>query len=52
MLNEVKGLYLAALNSKVNEIKGKIPNSTSLASTTALTAVKNKVPNFSNLAKK
>ena len=43
---------MAALKAKINEVKGKIPNITNLASTTALTAVKNKIPNVSNLVKK
>ena len=43
----------AALNSKINGVKGKIPNVTNLSTTTtALTAVKNKKPNVSNLVKK
>ena len=33
----------AALNAKINEVKGEIPNITKLASTTALTAVENKI---------
>ena len=36
----------------MNEVKGKIPNITNLATTTALTAVENKIPNVSNLVKK
>ena len=42
----------AALNTKINEVKGKIPNITNLASATVLTAVENKIPNVSNLDKK
>ena len=42
----------AALNATINEAKGKIPNFTNLATTTALTAVENKVPNVRNLVKK
>ena len=41
-----------ALNTKINEVKGKIPNITNLASTTAVTAVENKIPNVSNVVKK
>ena len=42
-----------ALNAKINEVKGEIPNITNLATaTTALTAVENKIPNVSNLVKK
>ena len=39
------------LNAKINEVKGKIPNITNLA-TSALTAVENKIPSISNLVKK
>ena len=35
----------AALNAKINEVKGKIPNIANLASITALTAFENKTPN-------
>ena len=41
-----------ALNAKTNEVKNKVPKITSLAITTALTAVKNKILNVSNLVKK
>ena len=34
----------AALNSKINEIKNKIPNNTNLATATVLSAVENKIP--------
>ena len=37
------------LNAKINEVKGKIPNITNLATNTALTAVENKIPNVSKL---
>ena len=36
----------------MNEVKGKIPNITNLATTSSLTAVGNKIPSFSNLVKK
>ena len=59
---KLKGKYLvlltylattAALNSKINEIKGKMTNITNLATATAaLTDVGNKIPNVSNLVKK
>ena len=39
-------------NSKVSEIKTKIPSITSLATTSALTAVENKISSVSNLVKK
>ena len=39
-------------NTKVSEIEGKILSITSLATTSALTAVENKTPNVSNLLKK
>ena len=45
--------YTAALNTKINEVKNKIPSITNLATTTtALTAVENKIPNVSDLVKK
>ena len=37
---------------KINEVKGKIPSITNLATATALTDVENKIPNVSNLVKK
>ena len=43
---------IAALNTKINELTGKIPGITNLASTTALTAVENKIPDISNLVKR
>ena len=45
-------LQLAALNAKINEVKGKIPNATNLASPTALTVVENELPKVSKLVKK
>ena len=39
-------------NTKVSEIKYKIPSISDLATTSALTAVENKTPNVSNLVKK
>ena len=36
----------------MNEVKGKIPNITDLASTTAFTVVESKIPYVSNLVKK
>ena len=39
----------AVLNTKINEVKGKIPSTTNLATaTTAFTSVENKMPNVSN----
>ena len=35
----------AALNAKINEVKGKAPNIANLPSITALTAFENKTPN-------
>ena len=40
------------LNANINEIKGKIPNITGLATSSALTAVENKIPNVSSLVTK
>ena len=40
------------LNAKINEVKNKIPNITSLATTTDLTAVQNKIPNVTTFVKK
>ena len=34
----------AALNSKINEVKNKIPNNTNLATATVPSAVENKIP--------
>ena len=39
-------------NSKISEIKGKIPSITCLATNSALTAVENKIPDVSSLIKK
>ena len=41
-----------ALNTKILEVKIKIPNITNLANTAAPTAVENKTPNVVNLVKK
>ena len=41
-----------ALNAKINEVKGELPNITNLATTSALTVVENKMPSVSNLVKK
>ena len=40
------------VNSKINEVKGKIPNITPLATTSSRTDVENKVAGVSNLVKK
>ena len=40
------------LNTKTNGITAEMPSSSSLATTSALTAVENKIPNVSNLVKK
>ena len=42
----------ACLNTKINAVKGEIPNIYNLATTTAVTAVENRIPNVSNLVKK
>ena len=42
----------AALNDKINEIKGKITSFPNLASITAITIAENKIPNVSKLVKK
>ena len=39
-------------NSKINEIEGKIPGITGLATNSALTAVENKIPNVNRLVAK
>ena len=39
-------------NTKITEIKGKIPSISGLATNAALTAVENKIPNFNSLVKK
>ena len=56
---KIKFLVLAVLldyktdcNTKITEIKGKIPDVTSLAAKTALTTVENKLPSISSLVKK
>ena len=40
------------LNGKINEVKGDILSSTSLATKTPRNSVKNKIPSVSNLVKK
>ena len=50
MLNFTNLATTAGPNAKINEVKNKIPNISSLATTTALT--ENKIPNVSNLVKK
>ena len=42
----------ACLNTKINAVKGEIPNIYNLATTTAVTAVEKRIPNISNLVKK
>ena len=42
----------ASLKAEINEFKGKIPNITNLATTTALPVAENKIPNVSNLVEK
>ena len=39
-------------NTKITEIKGKVPGVSSLATKTALTTVENKIPDVRNLVKK
>ena len=39
-------------DNKIDEIKGKIPSITGLATTAALTVVENKKPNVTDLVKK
>ena len=39
-------------NTKINEIEDKIPNTSNLATKTALTTIENKIPSVSNLATK
>ena len=40
------------LNTKINEIRNKIPSITGLAATSTWTSVENKIPSISNLVKK
>ena len=40
------------LNTKINEVKAKIPSISGLAASSALTSVEDKIPNVSNLVKK
>ena len=42
----------AALNVKINEVKGEISSITGLSITTALTAIENKIPNVNTLIQK
>ena len=42
----------AAINTKINEVKNKIPHINNLATTTPLIAVENKGHNFRNLVNK
>ena len=56
-LKKVMSLILVDLlktefDFKINEIKGKIPSITGLATTAALHDVKNKIPNVSDPVKK
>ena len=39
-------------NSKINEVEGKIPSITGLATSSALTSVENKIPDVSSLITK
>ena len=39
-------------NAKITEVEGKIPNTTGLATSSALTTVENKIPDVSSLVKK
>ena len=39
-------------NSKISEVKGKIPSISGLATSSVLTAVENKIPDVSSLVKK
>ena len=39
-------------NTKITELRNKIPNISNLVRKTALTATENKIPNISNLVKK
>ena len=41
----------AALNARINEVKGKIPSITNLVTATAITAFEHKITNVSNLVK-
>ena len=43
---------ITALNTKINEIKGKITSFTDLVTTTVHTSVEIKIPNVTNLVKK
>ena len=54
-LLKMKYLVLLAtnttLNDKIIEVKGEIPNTTKLATITAVSAAENKIPNVSYLVK-
>ena len=41
-----------ALNAKINEVKGELPNITNLATTSALTVIENKMPSVRKKKKK
>ena len=53
LISNISGLIKKIdYNSKISEIKGKIPSITGLAATAALTAAEHKIPDISNLVKK
>ena len=53
LISNISGLIKKIdYNSKISEIKGKIPSITGLAATAALTAAEYKIPDISNLVKK
>ena len=53
LISNISGLIKKIdYNSKISEIKGKIPSITGLAATAALTEAEYKIPDISNLVKK
>ena len=51
-LKKLMSLILVDFDSKIDEIKGKIPSITGLSTTTDLSDIKNKIPNISDLVNK
>ena len=41
-----------AINAKINEVKGEMPNITNLATSAAFTAAEIKIPNVGNVSQK
>ena len=49
---DITNVATITLNTKINQVKGEIPNITNLATTSALAAFENKIHSVSNLVKK